>query len=74
MSYLPFERVGHNLSPHEVSALQAVFDRICSDCDAPKSSGRSEQAAAVLIRSYQRGIEDPEVLADIGRAVIRSLA
>jgi hypothetical protein len=73
MSYLAFDRIGHNLHPNEVSDLQLVFDRICKDCKESKSSSRAEQAAAVLIRSYQRGIEDPNVLADIGRAVIRSV-
>lgn len=74
MSYLSFDRVGHSLYPDEVSDLQAVFDGICRECSEPKNSPRSEQAAAVLIRSYQRGIEDTSLLADIGRAVMQSTA
>jgi hypothetical protein len=73
MSYLAFDRIGHNLHPNEVSDLQVVFDRICKDCGVSKSNSRAEHAAAVLIRSYQRGIEDPNLLADIGRAVMRSV-
>ena len=73
MSYLSFGRVGHELSPEEVSNLQTVFDKICEECSEPRDSGKSQQAAAVLIRSFQRGIEDPDQLADIGRAVMRSV-
>jgi len=73
MSYLSFGRIGHELRPEEVSSLQGVFDRICEECSEPKNSGRSQRAAAVLIRSFQRGIEDTDLLVDIGRAVIRSL-
>ena len=73
LSFLPYERIGHSFKPEEVSELQTVFDEVCKECSEPKDSGRSQQTAAVLIRSFERGIEDPALLADIGRAVMRSL-
>ena len=73
MSFLAQERIGHSFGPDEVSELQNVFDEVCKDCLEPRDSGRSQQTAAVLIRSFERGIEDPALLADIGRAVMRSV-
>ncbi|MVA38029.1 hypothetical protein GOZ89_24140 [Agrobacterium vitis] len=71
MSFASFNRAGAALGPEAVAAVQAVFERVCDEYDESKCSDVAQQTAAVLIRSFQRGIQDPEILADIGRAVMR---
>lgn len=72
MSFSSFNRTGPALEAPAISNLQVVFDKVCGEIGEQKSSNAAHQTAAVLIRSYQRGIEDHDMLIDIGRAVIRS--
>lgn len=74
MSFSSFNRAGPALAAPAISNIQVVFDKVCLEVGEQKSSRAAHQTAAVLIRSYQRGIEDHEMLIDIGRAVMRAAA
>jgi hypothetical protein len=72
MSYTSFSRVSPVLAPEEVAVLIRLFDEVCDDCGASPASERAQRCAGTLIRSFQRGIKDEQMLGDIGRAVLRS--
>lgn len=72
MSFAAFTKPGAVVTPGQLSRLQAVFNRVCDECGEARDSEGAQRAGAVMVRSLQRGIEDDDVLADIGRAVLRS--
>ena len=55
-----------------LAVVARVFDRVCADCNEPTSSSVAARCAGTLIRSFQRGIAEEEMLLDIGHAVLRS--
>lgn len=69
---LSFWEMGSVLGPAEMTELQSIFDAACELSGEPKDSERAARAAAILIRSYQRGIVDPLILVHIARTVIRA--
>lgn len=71
MSYLSFDRVGSTLDPSDLNLLEKVLERACLERDEARDSNAAKHTAGVLIRSFQRGITDPNILTDIARAVIR---
>ena len=72
MSYTSFPRVMPVLSSEQIVMIAQIFERVCDDCDEPKTSLTAARCAATLIRSYQRGIFEEDLLVDIGHAVLRS--
>ena len=72
MSYQSFSRIGPTLDTAEISKLASILRQVCEECGEMWKSEKATHCAGVLIRSYQRGIEETEVLLDIGRAVCRA--
>lgn len=72
MSYIPIHRVMPVLNPEDVAVVARIFERVCADCNEPTSSSVAARCAGTLIRSFQRGIAEEEMLLDIGHAVLRS--
>lgn len=72
MSYTPIHRVLPALNPDDLAVVARVFERVCADCNEPTSTSVAARCAGTLIRSFQRGIAEEEMLLDIGHAVLRS--
>ncbi len=72
MSYTPIHRVLPALNPDDLAVVARVFEQVCVDCNEPTSSSVAARCAGTLIRSFQRGIAEEEMLLDIGHAVLRS--
>lgn len=58
------------LFPEDLAALQRVFDRLCHEYRWPRESEEAQRYGRMLIRAYQAGTRDEELLLIAGHAFV----
>ncbi|PST24145.1 hypothetical protein C7U60_09500 [Mesorhizobium plurifarium] len=61
---------GLALLPEDLDVLQRVFDTLCREYRWPRDSAQAQRLGRMLIRGFQTGTRDEELLLRAGQAFV----